>query len=345
MESENINEAQLVKYADTFHSVLLETANEYLPAEIRNNLLNLSFLPAHIVCFVSTSFGVAFEYHSSEATKFTSVRGSKRIEYVFTGAPNNIGRMPVHLSVGRENLVGFLTLQGGFPFLLRDVDSSLTLIDVAFQVGDWRREVDYAEVYGERRALAWSEAMAVARAKNLVLAALVELNRARSRQLSIDEYIQTHKARTVLVLGSYDAEGRERIRSITKVLTAEGYEPLTVDEVPDNPQQSLSQKVVALGSISRFVVVEDTTASGHIAELEICKLNQWTTFVLRQAGTGSSFMTAGSSLFSRVISEFEYNPPPIAEIVKQGSKWAEETIAGLETKLTETYPWRSDRNG
>jgi len=130
------------------------------------------------------------------------------------------------------------------------------------------------------------------------------------------------------------------LRSLKAELRQLGYDPVLLKDIPDDPHQDLGQKVATLGSIARFVVVDDSEKSGHIAELEICKQNRWVTTILRHRGVGSSWMTAGASVSSKVIHEAPYEPPPVSEAVRAATEWAETTLGTVKEELSHTYPWR-----
>jgi hypothetical protein len=125
------------------------------------------------------------------------------------------------------------------------------------------------------------------------------------------------------------------------VLSSLGYEPLLMKDVPDHPQQDLPQKVVAIGAIARFIVVDDSSKSGHLLEVQLCKQNSWVTVLLRAGGKGGSWMTAGAAHASSVIRELAYDPASPDVAVAEAAKWAEAKLKELERKFEGTYPWRA----
>jgi hypothetical protein len=237
---------------------------------------------------------------------------------------------------------GYLVLRflGGFPFRLDGLDASLSISDVRFEAAGWNRIVTYAEVFGNRSKDNWLKEKAVSRAKDEVLAALVEYKRAEIKHLSVSEYITSFKKNTVLILGDYDDEGIKRLTMIADISSKLGYEPLLLKDVPDHPYHDLSQKLVAIGAIARFIVVDDSSKSGHLSEVEICKQNKWVTILLRAEGQGGSWMTAGASYLSNVIFEKDYNLSSPGLAVKEAVDWAERKLHELQRKFDNTYPWR-----
>ena len=70
-----------------------------------------------------------------------------------------------------------------------------------------------------------------------------------------------------------------------------GYEGIIIKELRDeNEVQSIEHKVSLYAHICRFVIVENSTASGHIDELKICEINKIITVILQQEGYGATYM-------------------------------------------------------
>ncbi len=337
----NITEEGFSAYIDLFYSTLDTTASQYLREDLRDKLLHLSLLPARIVGYVSTQYGVAIEYEPANSTSITVRKGSARVEDLLVQAPSRLSSTGPMIRIARKN-IGLYgpTLSGAFPFRLVGKDASVTIADATFEAGAWKRIIQYAEVFGNRLRDNWSPEKAVSRAKDEILAALVEAKRAEEKHLSINEYIDTFKKKTVLVLGDYDEQGLQRLHGIRKALEPLAYEPILIKDIPDHPHYDLRQKVIAVAAISRFVVIDDSSKSGHLLEVELCKQSNWVTILLRAGGAVGSWMTAGASHHSNVILEKPYDIrfPQIA--VAEAVDWAENKLRELKTKFDNTYPWR-----
>ncbi len=329
----NVTEDAFRTYLNLFHQTVETTAQQFLPPEHKTSLLHLSLLPARIIGYVSTQFGVAIEYIPSSQTEVQIVRGSARIEDIFVQAPPFASHLNPMFNV-QEGPPGIiysgglfrLTVDGTFPFRLAGINASFRFGEVAFKIGGWHRDVEYAEVYGNRTTEFWSPEQAIARAKDEVLAALVQTKRAQEKNLSLVDYIQQFKERTVLLLGDYDNAGLERLRKIREIIVAHGYEPILIKDIPDQPVQDLPQKVSTIGALARFVVVDDSSKSGHLMEVQLCKLNNWVTILLRNNGQGGSWMTAGASVLSNVILEQGYDQENLTTRVSEAIGWAENKI-------------------
>lgn len=338
----NVNTEQLQAYIETFHRALESTAADFLPQDYRRQLLHAALLPARVTGYVSTQLGVAVEYESAAETSIEVIRGSARVEDLILRAPAAVRDTGPMLRISGANItVAGLTWEGAFPFRLAGPNASVALRDVVFRAGPWRRAVQFAEVSSNRSAEHWSVARAESRAKDEVLAAMVQVARAAERKIPVSEYIEKFKDKTVLLLGDYDEAGGKRLASISAVLSSLGYEPLLIKDVPDHPHQDLPQKVVAIAAIARFVVVDDSSKSGHLVEIQLCKQNSWVTVLLRAGGKGGSWMTAGAAHASNVIRELAYDPASPNAAVANAAGWAEAKLNELERKFEGTYPWRA----
>lgn len=337
-----VTDDAIKKYLGAYLAALESTATEFLEPDVKQRLLHLSLLPAKITCYISTLFGVAFEYEPSDATSFEVKRGSGRVEDLLFSVPKKLRAIGPMLSIsGRDCGVSKLTLSGGFPFRLTTPDSSLSIGEVRFELGGYRKDIFYAEVFGNRSAAAWTEAVAIGRAKDMVLLAMVGVSLARNRGISLGEWIDDRKEKTVLLLGNYNCDGSTRLDSIAECLRNSGYEPIMLKDIPDHPHQNLSQKVVTFGSASRFVVIDDSCPSGHIAEFEKCKQNDWVTILLHGDGQRSTSMTAATETYSKVIREFDFDVSNPQAAVDEATHWAENVLDELKRALRGSYPWRA----
>ena len=257
----NVTASEFHAYLEKFHSTLEDTATQHLPPEVVQQLFHLSIRPSGIRGYVSTQFGVAYEYIPS-LTGIDVGTSSKRIEDFFLNTPGRFHRLPIpkspvimlHDGAWNITCIRLTCTNAPFPFHLKGPKTQLILIDCHFDGLGWSRDVVGAEIYGNRLASFWSLELAVGRAKDEVLAALVEVNKAAASNISLAEYINSKKQNTVLVQGDYNPEGCERLESICQCLTALGYQPVLVRDVPEILGAGLSQKVMVLGSIARFVL-------------------------------------------------------------------------------------------
>ncbi len=242
MTAANVTDEDLRSYLESFHSTLKSTADQFLRPEYHKRLLHLSYLPATIKGYVSTQFGVAIEYSPSDSTSIEVVLGSQRVEDLLFQAPKKVRDIGPQFSVsGSRCSFTNLHLEGAFPFRLTREAASISLFNMSFQVRSWKRIIQYAQLFGYRKAEEWSVTQAATRAKDEVLAALVEVHQADNDGISLDQYIASQKARTVLLLGDYSPEGLVRLDAIAEGLDDLGYKPILIKDIPDHPHQDISQ--------------------------------------------------------------------------------------------------------
>jgi len=339
----NITEEGIIKYIEAFNETLEEESSRFFSQDESNQLLHKSLLPAKIICYVSTQYGIGIEYISAETTSIETVRSSARVEDLFVQAPrklSNIGPMFNIAAAGVE--ISKLTLAGGFPFRLTTNDATVTFREIRFSSDSppWQRDIEYAEIYSERNAIKWSAEAAQNKAKDEVLSALFLKQQAENREQELHKFISNFHEKSVLLLGAYDLEGEQRLDAIKESIEQLGYEPILIKDIPDFEDYDINQKVTAVGAICRIVIIDDSSPSGHLSEVEICRNNRWVTVLLRDSGKGASWMTAGASFSSNVILEKDYdsNAPEIA--VTEAINWAESKIKELKISLNEMYPWR-----
>ncbi|MBZ5609489.1 MAG: hypothetical protein LAP38_14605 [Acidobacteriia bacterium] len=342
----NVTADEFKVYVETFHRTLEDTAKQYLPAELQQSLFHLSFQPCALHAYVSTQFGVAWEYVPIASGNEVTL-GSRRIEGLFLNHPTRFEREfasrgpAVMVREGaRVTLRRVSITNEPRPLRLDGARAQVTLIDCHFDALGWSRDVAGAEIFGNRSHSSWSVELAIGRAKDEVLAALAEAHRAARHDLTIDQYVNTRKQNTVLVLGDYSTAGTERLNVVCQCLVDLGYEPFLVKDVPDIFASDLQQKVMILGGLARFVIIDDSSASGHLSEIQIAQQNRWTTVLLRARGMHSSWMTAGLSFTSNVISEQEFDPLAPHIGVEKAVAWAESQINDLDRKYKKLYPWR-----
>jgi hypothetical protein len=292
---------------------------------------------------VSTQFGVGFEYSSAAETKIKTIRGSARMEDLFVQSPARLRELGLHLNISAPNCeLGRFALSGWFPFRLSREEASAKFWEMRFESEalKWTRYVEYAEIYGDRRASRWSLEAARSRAKDEVLAALFDRQRADEEKKKIEEYVPWSREKRVLILGAYDSAGENRLISIKACLEELGYEPVLVKEIRDFEHYDLTQKATVIAGLSRFIIFDDSSPSGHLNEFEVCRTNGWVMVLLRANGIHSTWMTAGASITSKVILEANYDPSNPKPAIEEATKWAEDRLSTLKKEFSSLYPWR-----
>lgn len=148
------------------------------------------------------------------------------------------------------------------------------------------------------------------------------------------------KKKIVLIIGKY-GDHRGRLEQLQKVLADRGYQGLILDDFPDIPEQSLSEKMVLFASIARFVLCDDSAPSGHIEELRICSEMRFTTAILRSEGRASTAMQADLSMSVDYMHVFEFSGSELEDTAIAALGWAEEKVRERAAAFNRLYGWRS----
>lgn len=338
----NATEKMIRCYVEALHRTVHEVSKRFFSPDRAKQLLHNSLLPARITCYVSTQFGIAFEYSAAPEMTIETVRGRARVEDLLVQAPKRLRNIGPAIKIdGSNTVLAGLTLADGLIGLGRE-NADVTLREVCFTCDalGWKRDVEYAEIYGDRSATRWSLEAAQNRAQDEVLTALFLAQRAEKSHTRLEDYVSSFRKKNVLVLGSYEPDGKSRLLSISAALEETGYEPVLVEDIPDFEHYDLRQKVVAIGAVSRFIVIDDSSPSGHLNEVELCSTNRWVTIILRKHKCHTSWITAGASLTSNVILETDYDPETPLPAIQKATRWAEDRLKELKDKLNNLYPWR-----
>jgi hypothetical protein len=171
------------------------------------------------------------------------------------------------------------------------------------------------------------------------LIAVADLQMAARTGLDLGRFLNEHRDKRVLVCGDFGDEGRRRLDAICDALTAVGYEPLLLETVTDVLEFDLRQKLNVVAAACRFVVIDDSSPAGQIAEVVHADAGAWITLVLRKEGSRSSMMTVGVEATSTVLREIEYSDEDLPVVMAEGVAWAEERLDDLKERRGSDYPW------
>lgn len=327
----------LREYLEAFHRIYRNAVEDRVPSDLRESLARVPRLSDGITGYISTQFGAGFEYVRDGG--LTIRTGSRRIEELFFDAPARVRKSTAMFIVGAGCGISGATLEGGFPVRLNGEQASVKLADIRAKVGPWVREVEWAEMYGDRSATFWSVEMAAERAMGEILQAVVDAREMERRHLDLGAFLSRFRQRRILLLGDFRA-GRDRLSAIAKVLEKLGYLPIFADEIPDVREHDLRQKISLLALSCRFVVIEDSTPAGQLTELPLVEASRVVAVVLRLVGSRSSWMTDQVSQTSSVIKEDEYEDATLEDAITKAVSWAEVQLERLGRTLDERFPWR-----
>lgn len=149
------------------------------------------------------------------------------------------------------------------------------------------------------------------------------------------------KQRTVLVLGSYKDEGRKKLAIIRDALEKNDLEAVTLDDFADIHQQSLFEKMLMFGSLARFIVCDESEASGHLVELKACADIGFVTALFRPGGKAPTWMNADIARNHVYIKVLAYeSDEDLALKVVEAINWAEAKVKERGEHYNKEYPWR-----
>jgi hypothetical protein len=151
---------------------------------------------------------------------------------------------------------------------------------------------------------------------------------------------------SVLVLGKDTAPDMERLERIAKKLESLGYYPYIIKHQPDVPGQSVVQKVMRYALCSKFVVVENTAASGHLYEFpHVAKAAECITVVLQADGHGATWMFEDGYAKHRHWHKVTYRDDEIESAVETGARWAENSLVEFASYQRANLPWMQSPTG
>lgn len=151
------------------------------------------------------------------------------------------------------------------------------------------------------------------------------------------------KQKHVLLLGDFSPAGKARLETIGLILRQRGYQVFTLDEVNESPDYDLRQKLTAAATVCRFVVVDDSSRAGQLAEIPELDHLRVISVVLRNRTCVSTFVLRPLEATSKVMKEIEYNPEDLQTATDHGIAWAEDRVEQLRVERARVLPWRGER--
>ena len=159
-----------------------------------------------------------------------------------------------------------------------------------------------------------------------------------SRNQRYESYGVDHQ-RGVIVLGSYERGEKALLLQIRDILRQRGYDAHLIDGLPETSLMSLPRKVRQWTGASRFSVMVDRLASGHLNEYEILRSQDTILAVLRSKPKGSTWMIDGPlQVDVNFIKVFMFDESPL-EVIDEAVTWAE--AFAEQRSQTKLYPWSS----
>lgn len=145
---------------------------------------------------------------------------------------------------------------------------------------------------------------------------------------------------TVIILGNYDDPHEDELRQIRDYLIRLGYDAFLIKDLPARDEMSLGERVKLWTTASRFCIMVDREASGHIKEYEIVKSERKPLVLLRPEDDGSTWMIGDDEIIDlNYIKTFEFTGSPLGK-TEEGIQWAENLLKERGKAYPEFYPWK-----
>jgi hypothetical protein len=143
---------------------------------------------------------------------------------------------------------------------------------------------------------------------------------------------------SVMVFGAFDDGEREaELRTIRDHLNAKGYDANLLKDLQGHPARSLRNKAKTFAMSSRFCVLVDIDASGHLIEYETLRGEGIPIAILRPEGGGSTWMAGVESQTNDFIEIFEFQDDPL-EAIDNVIDWSEDLNEERVEGYSEYYP-------
>jgi hypothetical protein len=145
---------------------------------------------------------------------------------------------------------------------------------------------------------------------------------------------------SVLVLGKDTGPSLDRLKRIASKLQELGYYTYIIKEQPDKAGESVVQKVMRYALSSKFVLIENTEASGHLYEIpHVTKAAECVTVVLQQEGKGATWMFEDAYAKHNHWHKLTYEERELDRAIEQAVIWAEKFVGEFADYQVANLPW------
>jgi len=145
---------------------------------------------------------------------------------------------------------------------------------------------------------------------------------------------------SVLILGKDTGPGLDRLKKIASKLQELGYYTYIIREQPDKAGESVIQKVIRYALSSKFVVIENTEASGHLYEIpHVAKAAECITVVMQEEGKGATWMFEDAYAKHKHWHKITYKGNRLTSAVERAATWAERFAGKFAAYRVAHLPW------
>lgn len=153
------------------------------------------------------------------------------------------------------------------------------------------------------------------------------------------DIVQTMKLKTVVVLGKdSSSDDLALLKRIADLAGQRGLIPVLVKEQREIHGEPFFKKALMYSLLARFVIVENSSASGHIVELPTALSNGCVVAVLQRVGRGATWLLEEEFFKYRTVERFFYQTDSDFEYkCSQALDWCEKTTDDLGQRYRSAY--------
>ncbi len=149
---------------------------------------------------------------------------------------------------------------------------------------------------------------------------------------------------SVLILGKDTGPALARLKRIKSKLQDLGYYSYIIKEQPDKAGESVIQKVMRHALSSKFVLIENTEAAGHLYEIpHVTKAAECVTVVLQEEGKGATWMFEDAYAKHKHWYKITYEDRDLEHAVQEAAAWAEKFVAEFAANQVAALPWLKNK--
>jgi len=145
---------------------------------------------------------------------------------------------------------------------------------------------------------------------------------------------------SLLILGKDTGPALDRLKQIESKLQELGYYTYIIKEQPDKAGESIIQKVMRYALSSKFVLIENTEASGHLYEIpHVAKAAECVTVVLQEEDKGATWMFEDAYAKHKHWHKVGYRVGELDSAVEHAVAWAEKFVKEFGRYQEAKLPW------
>jgi hypothetical protein len=145
---------------------------------------------------------------------------------------------------------------------------------------------------------------------------------------------------SVLILGKDTEDALEQLVCIQGYLSEVGILATIVKQEMDRPEESTIQKVLRYALASEFVILENSSPSGHLYELpHVAKLAECIVAVLQRPAMGATWMFEDAYFRHGHWRKFEYDSESLPAKLMEAVEWAQGFRKAFGDHQSRTLPW------